>query len=57
MEYLLYKDLKVGDMFTVKREKHSQIYVKQDDFVIDPVNHNRYRKYHCSTKVRKVENL
>ena len=55
MEYVLYKDLKVGDMFTVKREKNSQTYIKEENNVVDPVNHNRYRKYHWSTKVRKVE--
>ena len=52
---MVYKDLKVGDMFTVIREKHANTYIKQEFCVIDPVNHNKYRPYHGGTKVRKVE--
>ena len=48
-----YNELQIGDMFTVEREKHANIYVKQEFYDVYACNRNlRFKKYNGNTKVR-----
>ncbi len=48
-----YNELQIGDMFTVERENHANIYVKQEYCVENAFDRNiKYRKYNGNTKVR-----